>query len=170
MKIIIAILVIFSFVSECNADVRVLEQMMSKRKVKHNSATSTSIVPIVKIKSPALKHKKEKQKSTAENRALKGVKHKEMVTSEDLDVRNDIAYLPNRGDPFTGKHEEYHSYSGKEQQSGNSQNGSSTTGSKDKKYIEIVYKDGKRNGSVTMWDENGIKIGAIYYRNGILDE
>jgi antitoxin component YwqK of YwqJK toxin-antitoxin module len=170
MKSIIAILVIFLFVSECNADIRVLEQMMSKRNVKHNSAVTDSIAPKIKIKSPVLKHKKEKQKIIAKNVGLKGLKHKEMVTSEDLDIRNDIAYLPSQGDPFTGKHEEYHANPGKEQLSGNSQNGSSTTGGKDKKYIEIVYKDGKRNGSVTMWDENGIKIGAIYYRNGILDE
>jgi antitoxin component YwqK of YwqJK toxin-antitoxin module len=132
--------------------------------------TSKPLASKPKIKSPGLKHKKEKQKTTAENGALKGVKHKEVVTSEDLDIRNDIAYLHNQGNPFTGKHEEYHSYPGKELLSGNSQNGSSTTGRKDKKYIEIDYKDGKRNGSVTMWDESGIKIGAIYYRNGTLDE
>lgn len=167
MKNIICILVIFLLGSECNADIRVLEQIRSKQHLKHKSAGPISVTPKLKTKSRALKPKKTQHKNATENWASKGVKNKEIVTSEDLDIRDDIVYLPKQDNPFTGKHEEYHANAGKVDVKDSSQNGLSKTGQKDNKYIEIIYKDGKKNGPITMWDENGIKIGAIYYKDGI---
>jgi antitoxin component YwqK of YwqJK toxin-antitoxin module len=167
MKNIICILVIFFLCSECNADIRVLEQIRSKQHFKHKGAASIPVTPKLKTKSRALKPKKIQQKNAAENWASKAIKNKEIVSSEDLDIRDDIVYLPKQDNPFTGKHEQYHANAGKVDVKDSSQNESSKTGRKDNKYIEIIYKDGKKNGPITMWDENGVKIGAIYYKDGI---
>ncbi|MGZ8182986.1 MAG: hypothetical protein ACXWT1_13595 [Methylobacter sp.] len=89
-----------------------------------------------------------KPKKTAKHKkvVIKETKPKEVVTSAELDIRNGLAYLPNEDKPFTGKHEEHHS------------NG--------KKYIEIKYKDGKKNGLLIMWDEYGHKIGELNFEDG----
>jgi antitoxin component YwqK of YwqJK toxin-antitoxin module len=163
----ICLLLLFLFVPICNADIRVLEKLMSKHSIKHKADNSKSMARKAKVKSPGLKRKKIKPKSATENWASKEVKHKEVITSEDLEIRNDIAYLPNQVKPFTGKHYEYHSNAGKEVLTDSKQNSASTISRKDKKYIEIIYKDGKKNGPVTMWDENGIKIGVIYFKDGV---
>ncbi len=163
----ICLLLLFLFAPVCDADIRVLEKLTSKHRVIHKAADSKSIVAKVQSKSHGLKRKKIKLKSANENRAFKDVKHKEIVTSEDLEIRNDIAYLPNQVKPFTGTYYEYHANTGKDISNDSKQSGSSNNGRKDKKYIEIIYKDGKKNGPVTMWDENGIKIGVIYFKDGV---
>ncbi len=168
MKNLICFVIIFLFVAECNADIRVLEQLTLKRNIKHKNAVAKSDVPKVKTKSPIVKHKKNKQKNAIDNRASKSVKRKEIVTTEDLEIRNELAYLSNQDKPFTGKHVEYHNIVNNGGLVGSNQVGDAKLGRKDKKYIEILYKDGKKNGPVTMWDENGIKIGVIYYKDGIL--
>lgn len=118
--------------SECSADARVLEQLKSQA---HHRA-----------KKSAAKNKKPKKTAKPKTIVLKPTKPKEIVTSEELDIRNDLAYRPNADTPFTGKHEMHHS------------NG--------KKYVEVKYKDGKKNGSLIMWDEYGHKVGEIIFENG----
>ncbi len=134
MRNIILILVLVVFASECNADTRVLEQLKSQTQVHHKAK-----INIAKVNKPkkAVAHKKV---------VLKQTKPKEIITSEDLDIRGGLAYLPNKDQPFTGKHETRHS------------NG--------KKYIEINYKDGKKNGLLIMWDEYGHKIAELNYEEG----
>ncbi len=83
---------------------------------------------------------------------------KEVVTLQELDIRNDIAYLHNEDKPFTGKYIKYHV---------NAKNGDVAGNKEDKKYIEINYKDGKKNGLLLMWDESGHKIGQINYKDGV---
>lgn len=163
----ICLLLLFLFAPVCDADIRVLEKLTSKHRVKHKADDLKSLAPKAKIKSHYLKRKKIKLKSATEKRASKDVKLKDIVTAEDLEIRNDIAYLPNQVKPFTGTHYEYYANTGKEISNENKQNGSSAIGRKDKKYIEIIYKDGKKNGTVTMWDENGIQIGVIYFKDGV---
>lgn len=132
MKSIIFIFAIFFFISECNADFRVLQQLRSQ---------STQ-----KAKKSAIKNKKPKKTVKHKKTVLKEKKQKEIVTSEELDFRDGLAYLPNKDKPFTGKHEAHHS------------NG--------KKYSEIKYKNGKRNGRFIMWDEYGHKIGELDFEDG----
>lgn len=135
MKKILFILAAIFFISDCSADARVLEQLR-RSKVKAS----------VKAKSAVLKIKKSKKKAKHENCIVKNTKPKEIATKEDLDIRNDLAYLPNEDKPFTGKHEQYHS------------NG--------KKYIVTNYKDGKKDGLLIMWDEYEHQIAQLSYLNG----
>lgn len=99
-----------------------------------------------KAKKSVSKIKKPKKSVQHKKVVIKETKPKEIVTSAELDIRNGLAYLPNEDKPFTGKHEEHHS------------NG--------KKYIEIKYKDGKKNGLLIMWDEYGHKIGELNFEDG----
>lgn len=146
------LLAMIFFVSECNADIRILEQITKSRTHEKNSI-SKQLKPKEKIKAktkvktktkkPALK---KKQKINIEDLTLKNVSPKEIITSEELDIKNNIAFLPNQTEPFTGKHLQLHS------------NG--------KKYIETNYKDGKKEGEIIMWDENEHKIGVLRYKDG----
>ena len=138
MRNIICILAIVFFISECSADARVLEQIRSEASAKARKNAS-------KIKKPK---KKVKHKASVLTNAKpkQDTKPKLIVTKEDLDVKDDIAYLPNEDTPFTGKHQEYHS------------NG--------KKYIETTYKNGKKDGVLIMWDEYEHKIGQLNYLDG----
>ncbi len=141
MKNLVFILVIAFFISDCSADARVLAQILSQSNAN---------------KSKALKNKKAKKKikpqssisrlTTSKQQVLKDIKPKEIVTSEELEIKNDLAYMPNEDKLFTGKHEKYHSNK--------------------KKYIETNYKDGKKNGLLIMWDENGHEIGQLRFING----
>jgi antitoxin component YwqK of YwqJK toxin-antitoxin module len=138
MKKISYILAMIFFISDCSADARVLAQIKSKASAR--------------AKNSASKLKKSKIKSRTENcipkqaKPKENTKPKEIVTSEKLDIRNDLAYLPNEDKPFTGKYEEHHSNK--------------------KKYLEIAYKDGKKNGLLVMWDEYEHKIGQLSFING----
>lgn len=134
MKNIIFILVLVVFASECNADARVLERLKLQAQVHHKAKQHVS-----KINKPkkTVAHKKV---------AVKQIKPTEIITSEELDIRSGLAYLPNKDKPFTGKHETRHS------------NGN--------KYIEIKYKEGKKNGLLIMWDEYGHKIGELNFDDG----
>jgi antitoxin component YwqK of YwqJK toxin-antitoxin module len=141
MKNIICILALFFFISDCSADARILEQLKAKSNAK--------------AKSVALKKKKSTKKVSHKSKVPRSTKPKEtpiieITTKEDLDIKNDLAYLPNRDKPFTGKHQQYHS------------NG--------KKYTEIYYKDGKRNGLIIVWDEYEHKVGQLSYMGGELLE
>jgi len=136
MKNIILILAAIFFISDCSADARVLEQL------KRSKAKASA-----KAKSSVAKNKKPKNKVRHDNCIVKNTKPKEeTVTKKDLDIKNDLAYLPNEDKPFTGKHEQYHP------------NG--------KKYIETNYKDGKKNGVLTIWDEYEHKVGQLSYIDG----
>lgn len=64
-----------------------------------------------------------------------------------IQIRNEIAYLPNENEPFTGKYEEYYSTNGQ-------------------KKSETSYKDGKQNGLFTSWYENGKKMSETNYIDG----
>lgn len=132
MKNIICILALFFFISDCSADARVLAQLRAKSSAKAKSVVS--------------KTKKSKKNVRHVNRVLKKTTPKPIITKKDLDIKNDLAYLPNEDKPFTGKHEQYHS------------NG--------KKYIETNYKEGKRNGLLTVWDEYEHKVGQLSYIDG----
>lgn len=132
MKKIIFILAVVFLISDCNADARVLEQLKAKRSVSKNKQPKKKI----NHASKALKAIKAKQ----------DIKPKQIVTSEELDIRNNLAYLPKEDKPFTGKHEKYHPNK--------------------KKYVETNYKDGKKDGLLIMWDENEHKIGELNFING----
>lgn len=140
MKNIICILIaVFFFVSDCNADARVLEQLRSRAIAK------------AKAKSAVLKNKKLKKKvkqasCISNDTKPKVIPAKEIATRDELDIKNNLAYLPNGDEPFTGKHEQYHS------------NG--------KKYIETHYKGGKRDGLLIVWDEYEHKVGQLSYIDG----
>ena len=67
-------------------------------------------------------------------------------TTETIQERNGLAYLPNETTPFTGT---------KIAAFPNGQ-----------KKSEINYKDGKPNGLMTMWLENGQKEAEINYKDG----
>lgn len=140
MKHIIFILAAFFVISECNADSRILEELRSKASAKANVLKHKKLKKRVRSVSGISKGKKQKE----------AVKPKERVTSEELDIRNNVAYLPNEVKPFTGKHVEYHPNK--------------------KKYIEIPYIDGKKNGLVIMWDEYGHKVGEIKFITGIQED
>ncbi len=145
MKKLLIILVMVFFVSESGADFRVLEQIRSKAsaRARSNALKNKKYKKAIQVKKHAAKHKKKivvAKPNPAKERP------KERVTSEQLEIRDNIAYLPNEDTPFTGKHLEYHP------------NG--------KKYIEIKYKDGKKNGLVIMWDEYEHKVGEINYADG----
>lgn len=135
MKKIIFILAAIFIISDCSADARVLEQL-KRSKVKASA----------KAKNTVSKVKTSKKKTMNVNCVPKNTKPKETVTKKDLDIKNDLAYLPNDDKPFTGKHEQYHS------------NGN--------KYTETDYKDGKKNGLLTTWDEYEHKVGQLSYFDG----
>lgn len=68
------------------------------------------------------------------------------VTTE-LNVRNDIAYSPNGKKPFTGRYETYYP------------NGN-------KKGVAYL-KNGKFDGLMTLWDQNGQKNSERNFKNGV---
>ncbi len=140
MKKLLIILAIVLFASEVSADYRVLELIRSRAKAKNLAAKQKA-----QKKKNIVKKKVVKKKKIVEIKKPI-VKPVEKITSEELDIRNNVAFLPNEDIPFTGKHIENHP------------NG--------KKYIEIQYKDGKKDGLVLMWDEYGHKVGEIKYMNG----
>ncbi len=71
---------------------------------------------------------------------------KDKVTTE-LNVRNDIAYSPGENKPFTGRYETYYL------------NGN-------KKGVAYL-KNGKFDGLITLWDENGQKNSERNFKNGV---
>jgi antitoxin component YwqK of YwqJK toxin-antitoxin module len=141
MRILICILALVFFISDCGADARILAQLRAR------SAH--------KAKSAAAKHKKTKKKIrqpsvTVKHKKTKEIPFKEIVTKEELDFRDNLAYLPNQDKPFSGKHEQYHP------------NG--------KRYVVTNYKDGKKNGILIMWDEYEHKVGQLSFMDGKLLE
>jgi antitoxin component YwqK of YwqJK toxin-antitoxin module len=116
------------------------------------------------------------------NKFLEKKASKDEITNE-IQIRDRIAFLPNENEPFTGKFEEYYSSVQKEHETTylhGKQNGLSTwwynTG---QKWIEDHYIDGSKNGLSTRWYENGQKwieenyldgkkngLSAMWYENG----
>lgn len=82
-------------------------------------------------------------------RLLETIGLKEEITNV-IQIKNDMAYLPNENEPFTGKYEEYYSSNGQ-------------------KKSEANYRDGKLNGLFTSWYENGKKKSETSYINGEAD-
>jgi len=142
IKILIVLLAMAFIVPDCGADARVLAQIRSQVSAK------------AKMRAAKLKQQKQKAKAKAKRRAKApkkpivkaDTKPQVIVTKEELEFRDGIAYLPNSGTPFTGKHETYHD------------NG--------KKHIEAIYKNGKQDGRIIMWDEYGHKVGELTYIDG----
>ena len=88
-----------------------------------------------------------------------------------IQIRNEIAYLPDEKEPFTGKYEEYYSTNGQKKSETNykdgKQNGLSTSWYENgKKEYEENYEDGKQNGLFTNWYENGQKKNETNYLDG----
>ncbi len=133
-----------AFISDCNADARVLAEIMSKARAKHKHIVSKH--KKLKKKSTRSKHIKPKIIAKDKTKVITVAKPQKIITKEELDIRNDVAYLPNEDKPFIGKHEKYHS------------NG--------KKYVETNYKNGKKDGSLILFDEDERKIGEIIYKDG----
>lgn len=151
MKKIIYIVSIFFFISNCNADARVLAEILAQRHAKTKISVAKVKKPPKKVK-PKTHISKTKRPNTVinvKNNAVKDTKPKEIVITENLDIRNNIAYLPNNDTPFTGKHITRHP------------NGN--------KYIETNYANGIRNGVLIMLDENGYEIGQLNFINGVYD-
>ncbi|HEY8159154.1 MAG TPA: hypothetical protein VIF10_10680 [Methylobacter sp.] len=144
MKNIIFILAVVFFSSDCTADARVLAEILAK-------ANARSKASVLRNKKPRNKVKLANNISkNAKPIQIKNKKRKDIVTSEQLEVRNDLAYLPDQDTPFTGKHKEYHPNK--------------------KKYIETDYKDGKKNGLLVLWDEYEHKVGQLTFINGSYQE
>ncbi|MGZ5601790.1 MAG: hypothetical protein ACXWFX_14465 [Methylobacter sp.] len=149
--IVISALAITFFISDyCSADARVLAELMSKANAKSRSSALKNKKAHKKIKTDISKHTKHPKIANNKSKVSPDNKPKEIVTSEELEIRNDLAYVPNEDKPFTGKHQEYHPNK--------------------KKYIEVNYKDGKKNGLLVMWDENEQKIGQLSFINGSQQE
>lgn len=144
MKNIIFILAVVFFSSNCTADARVLAQILAKANARSKASVLKNKKPRNKVKQVSNISKNVKPKQ------FKDKKPKDIVTSEQLEVRNDLAYLPNQATPFTGKHKEYHPNK--------------------KKYIETSYKDGKKNGLLVLWDEYEHKVGQLTFINGNYQE
>lgn len=140
MKKIIFILAIAIFSSDCVADARVLAELLAKAKArsKVNAAENRKVKKTAKSASSPQKNVKPKQ--------IIAKKPNDLVTSEQLEVRDDLAYLPNQHKPFTGRRKEFHSNK--------------------KKYVETDYKDGKKNGALILWDEYEHKVGELTFMNG----
>lgn len=88
-----------------------------------------------------------------------------------IQIRNEIAYLPDENEPFTGKYEEYYSTNGQKKSETNyidgKQNGLFTSWYENgKKENEGNYKEGKQNGLFTTWYENGQKKSETNYIDG----
>jgi antitoxin component YwqK of YwqJK toxin-antitoxin module len=87
-----------------------------------------------------------------------------------IQIRNEIAYLPNENKPFTGKYEEYYSTNGQKKSETNyqdgKQNGLFTSWYENgQKKSETNYIDGKVNGLYSLWYENGQKKTEINYKD-----
>ncbi|HEY8219626.1 MAG TPA: hypothetical protein VIF86_05950, partial [Methylobacter sp.] len=144
MKNIIFILTVIFFSSDCTADARVLAEILAKANARSKASVLKNKKPKNKIKLTSNIPKNVKPKQ------FKDKKPNDVVTSEQLEVRNNLAYLPNQDKPFTGKHKEYHPNK--------------------KKYIETDYKDGKKNGLLVLWDEYEHKVGQLTFINGNYQE
>ncbi len=151
MKKIIYILSIFFFISECSADARVLAAIISKTHTKPKMSVAKIKKPkkIIKQKISVKKIKRSNTVVDIKNNVIKDTKPKEIVITENIDIKNNLAYLPNKDMPFTGKYITRHP------------NGN--------KYIETNYTDGIRNGLLIMLDEKGYKIGQLNFINGIYE-
>ena len=79
-------------------------------------------------------------------RFLEQIRLEEEITHV-IQIRNEIAYLPDENEPFTGKYEEYYSTNGQ-------------------KKSETNYIDGKVNGLTIEWDENGQQKGETNNKDG----
>jgi len=105
-------------------------------------------------------------------RFLEKIRLEEEITkiTNVIQIRNEIAYLPNENKPFTGKYEEFYS-NGKKKSEVNYKEGKFNglkTGwyeNGQKKYT-ANFKDGKKNGFSTAWYENGQKSGEANYKDG----
>jgi antitoxin component YwqK of YwqJK toxin-antitoxin module len=144
MKNIIFILTVIFFSSDCTADARVLAEILAKANARSKASVLKNKKPKNKIKLTSNIPKNVKPKQ------FKDKKPNDIVTSEQLEVRNNLAYLPDQDKPFTGKHKEYHPNK--------------------KKYIETDYKDGKKNGLLVLWDEYEHKVGQLTFINGNYQE
>lgn len=144
MKNIIFILTVIFFSSDCTADARVLAEILAKANARSKASVLKNKKPKNKIKLTSNIPKNVKPKQ------FKDKKPNDIVTSEQLEVRNNLVYLPDQDKPFTGKHKEYHPNK--------------------KKYIETDYKDGKKNGLLVLWDEYEHKVGQLTFINGNYQE
>ena len=94
---------------------------------------------------------------------------KEKITKV-IQTRNEIAYLPNSEEPFTGKYQTYYSNGQKESETNfkdGKENGLATEWHENgQKESNTNYKDGKRNGLTTVWNENGVKESETTYKDG----
>ncbi len=70
------------------------------------------------------------------------------VVTKTVEYRNDLAYIPNSNEPFTGIHIPLPYDNGQ-------------------KKSEANYKDGKQDGLITIWDENGQKLSETNYKDGL---
>lgn len=144
IKILIVLLAMAFIVPDCGADARVLERIRAKSSIKAKNQAAK--LKLLKQKAKA----KRRLKAPKPDIVKEEPKPQAIVSREELDFRNDVAFLPNGDSPFTGRHEAYHD------------NG--------KKYIETVYKNGKKEGRIIMWDEYGHKVGELTYVDGKLLE
>lgn len=104
------------------------------------------------------------------NRFLEKIGLEEEITKV-IQIRNEIAYLPNENEPFTGKYEEYYSTNGQKKSETNYKNGKqnglfTSWYENGKKKSETTYMDAEVNGLFTWWYENGQKMSETDYING----
>ncbi len=84
------------------------------------------------------------------NGFLEKIGLKEKITNEiKIGKIEDIVYIQDSDEPFTGKYVEYYS-------NGNQR-------------CETNYKDGKKNGLATTWHKNGQKESETNYKDGMLN-
>ena len=88
-----------------------------------------------------------------------------------IQVRNDVAYLPDENEPFTGRYEEYYSTNGQKKSETNYEDGKQSGlftnwYENGQKKSETNYIEGKVNGLYSLWYENGQKKTEINYKDG----
>jgi len=106
-------------------------------------------------------------------RFLQKISLEEEITNV-IQIRNEITYLPDEKEPFTGKYEEYYSTNGQKKSETNyidgKKNGRFTSWYENgKKESEENYEEGKQDGLFTNWYESGQKKSETNYKNGNVD-
>ena len=94
-----------------------------------------------------------------------------VITNDELEDRNGIAYEVDQATPFTGLGQDFHS-NGQKQSEVNYKDGVRHGVRTDwykngNKWLEMKFKDGKQHGVKTWWRENGKKKSDLNYKDGL---
>ena len=148
MKTLIPLLV-FCLVATCNAELRTWTAVNGKEVEAEFVSNEEGIVKL-KLNSGKIFEVPANKLSKEDNELISYLDKPEGVNEdEELEFREDVAYLKGSETSYTGKAYGLHG------------NG--------KKESELNFKDGKENGPYLAWYENGKKMYEGYWKNGKLD-